>query len=111
MSRANLGRLAAIAFCVIIWAAILTLAGCARASDPPTGTDAPGDTSPPKDDPPFSDRHGVGVYVDPETGCHYLRSYGKGITPRMSNYENGKQRQLGCFEVIRMKNPMEGLNK
>lgn len=110
MNKVNWQRLLALSFVVLFWAVVIgALAGCARASDPRDGTNAPGDTSPGPED-TFSDR-GAGVVTDNETGCQYVTMYGKGITPRMSRYEDGKQRQMGCIEQIHMTNPMEGLDK
>lgn len=115
MNKINWERLLAISFVVLFWAVVIgALAGCARASDPRDGTNAPGDTSPAKERPfdreVFSDM-GVGIVTDNETGCQYLTIYAKGMTPRMGRYEDGKQRQMGCIEQIHMTNLMEGLDK
>ncbi len=52
-----------------------------------------------------------GLYRDTETGCQYFSSWGHGLTPRMSRYEDGAQKQMGCFETLHMVNPVGGPNK
>lgn len=111
----NWQRLSALAFCLLFWAAVLLfLAGCEQRpgpTQPPSDAVPPGRGAPGSKATPYPMGDDLPVIVDAETGCQYIGYTGHGVTPRMSRYEDGKQRQLGCFEVIHMKNPMEGLNK
>jgi hypothetical protein len=40
---------------------------------------------------------GVGIWVDPDTGCEYLIRYDKALTPRMERHtQTGMIEQRGC---------------
>jgi len=47
-------------------------------------------------------------YIDDGTGCQYIGYISHGLTPRMSEYRDGKQVQLGCRNTIKIVNPITG---